>query len=375
MGDPDLEAHKSNVSARRAAGHTSSFLLACGGKEGNNCVLVLDARTHAQVASFPASAGIWCTYFIPSTTLLAAGLRNGQLMIINLAENRVEESFKRHSAEITTMSVSPNHEFLLTTSRDDCARCWRLEGLSFVHKLRGHSNSVYVGVWNASGTKIVTGSYDDQLIVHDTTTWAHTRAIKTRSPCYSGAFNPRNDVEFFVGLKTGELRSYNIENGQLVRSLAVHSDSIWSLQIGPSGTHILTGSDDGGVAVVDFSQDTLLVVKKFVHKGSVPQARFAVDGRGVHTVSRDGSLRTWDLVSGEVRHETALGGELEAVSVPEIPPWERIGPLREVCVGALAQRKAVQIERVCVGALAHRKAVKLERLPAHLRDEIVRVRR
>ncbi|KAJ1569472.1 hypothetical protein HK096_003016, partial [Nowakowskiella sp. JEL0078] len=113
-----------------------------------------------------------------------------------------------------------------------------------------------------SDVRTLSLSSDDQLILSASNDsvklWdVRTRqCIKTMESDYAlcSTFVPGNQYAI-VGTKTGLLELYDLTSSTLLKSYEVHTGPIWSLQVQPDNTGIVTGSADKEVKFFDFHVD------------------------------------------------------------------------------------------------------------------------
>jgi WD40 repeat protein len=112
----------------------------------------------------------------------------------------------------------------------------------------------------------------------------------------------------------GELQVWDIDSGQLRRSITLTGDTVFGASLSPDGTKIATGCADNTVRLVD--AETGNELHKIVnHENWVLGTVFGVDGKRVVTVSRDRAAKLTDTASGAfLENVNLLRGELTAVA-------------------------------------------------------------
>jgi WD40 repeat protein len=97
----------------------------------------------------------------------------------------------------------------------------------------------------------------------------------------------------------GVVGQHDLASGKLLTAKAHRYDSD-PLAYSPDGTHLASGGDDG---LVVLWRSEGLVVEHLLrgHEAQVRAVRFSPDGRTLVSFAYDGTLRTWDVASGEGR--------------------------------------------------------------------------
>jgi len=96
-------------------------------------------------------------------------------------------------------------------------------------------------------------------------------------------------------------RTYR-ESPALLRILTGHRDWVTSVALSGDGRHIVSGSDDGTVAVWDLQTGARLH-ELIGHQGVVRSVALSGDGRYIVSGSTDRTVAVWDLQSGARLHE------------------------------------------------------------------------
>jgi WD40 repeat protein len=88
------------------------------------------------------------------------------------------------------------------------------------------------------------------------------------------------------------------DNPALLRTLAAHTDWVFSMALSADGHHALWGGDDGTLRLWDLERDPEQRALEG-HTGAVKGVVLSADGRHALSGGDDGTLRLWDLASGQ----------------------------------------------------------------------------
>lgn len=146
---------------------------------------------------------------------------DGTVKVWNIITGRIEKDFVCHQDTVLSCDISPDATKFSSTSADKTAKIWSFDLLSPLHELRGHKGCVRCSAFSVDSTLLATG--DDN----------------------------------------GEIRIWNVSNGELLHSCAP----------------VLV---EGGAAT---------------HGGWVTDLRFSPDGKML--VSAGGYLKWWNVDSGK----------------------------------------------------------------------------
>ena len=119
------------------------------------------------------------------------------------------------------------------------------------------------------------------------------------------------------------LRLWDLESGELLRTLEDHTDHVQAVAVTPDGARAVSGSMDKTLKLWDLESGMLLHTMKG-HTG--PVWAVAVTPNGTHAVSASWgkTLKLWDLQSGDEIRSTARVSTSEKTKVtPEIVSQSR----------------------------------------------------
>lgn len=258
---------------------------------------------------------------------------------------------KGHEDFIWSASYAPNGDTILTTSSDQTARLWNRAGIQLA-VLKGHTGIVEHGEFNRSGTRIVTVGRDYRAML-----WSADGRLLKRLAAEAGDPKERDRYAYATFdrsgkfLATGGYRHTTIwdADGNLIRDFESHTAWARAIDFDPTGTRLVTASNDGSVLLWDstgnkiaeldearfgadrpiFSPDGSRIlgasgigdsaylwsadgalVAQLQHSGGVHAAEFNAASTRIITASNDGTARLWDR---DGRLISVLHGHSDAV--------------------------------------------------------------
>jgi WD40 repeat protein len=207
------------------------------------------------------------------------------------------QDFKGHTDGVNSAAFSPDSTKIITSSRDRTARLWNLDGTK-LQDFKAHNDWINSAVFSPDGTKIVTVSVDrtarlwdldgNQLLIFD----------EHRGEVTSVAFSPGGEY-ILTGSEDKSARLWDL-GGNQIWDFSGDDNSIHSVAFSPDGKYILTGSADGGVRLWDFKGKELLVAF-IVHRDRVNSVAFSSDSKYIITASCDKTARLLDLELNEIQ--------------------------------------------------------------------------
>ena len=160
--------------------------------------------------------------------------------------------------------------------------------------------------FSPDGETIVAGSRDNWLALSKAKTgrmvWQQEKYISQDVPGPKSyltfrvlqklAFSPDGKI-IASGYSDGTFSLWNAQNGQLLRTLKVHSKAVQVVVFSPDSTMLASGSDDGAVVISSTRNGATLHVSS--SRKAVTALTFAPDGNRLAAGYADGKIAVWRI--------------------------------------------------------------------------------
>lgn len=244
-----------------------------------------------------------------------------------------------HQGLLTQAIFSPDGKQVLTASTDDTARLWQTDTGQLLTQFIGHQGNVTQAFFSPDGQQVLTASQDKTARLWNTNTGELIRILEGHHDVLTSVTFSPDGKQILTASKDKMVRLWETKTGQRLTSLAGHTDVVWQATFSPDGKQILTTSWDKTarlwnvsldqqVAVLaepqepiyhaDFSPDGQYVgtagklnvqlwnasTKKPVtlltgHQDIINHIAFRPNNQQVVTASKDGTVRLWEIDTGE----------------------------------------------------------------------------
>lgn len=328
---------------------------------GDKTVVVRDVSVPKSERIFETRAsGVYATAFSPDGKWFAAGSKDNTVRLWEAATGREVLNLAGNIGFITSVAFSADSRTVAASGLSGGIKLWEVMTGRELPKLAGHAETVNSIAFNKAGV-LASASNDKTIKLWDTTATGAGRELRTLTghggEVYSLAFSS-DGARIVSGSSNGEVKMWNVADGQATQTLSGHTALVSSLAFGPDGKTLASASYDkttrvwdatGGQSVrtlngavgftsVIFSKDggTLLAGNLrgdinfwnaatgqearnlSAHTDAINSLTFSRDGRWLLSGSEDGSTRVW---SGDK-------GELQAtlVSLLESAEWLVVAP-------------------------------------------------
>ncbi|MET3979507.1 centriolar protein POC1 [Mucilaginibacter sp. UYP25] len=232
-------------------------ILFSGGNDKGLVEWSLESNSFIKVM-FPVMASIYAIHCPFGYPLIFAGLRSGEVLVFNFAEQKITHRLRHHVKPIFDIKSSAKKDELLIASEDGTVSVWSLKTLALLHSIQVSNDTVRCIAINPAQDRIAFGCRDNRVVIYD------------------------------------------LEDYSLIKALIGHTMAVFSLQYSPSGDYLVSGARDAQVKIWDLKTYTLIQ--------NIPAHLFAVNHILFHptrpyfaTASMDKSIKIWDAVDFRLR--------------------------------------------------------------------------
>lgn len=266
--------------------------------------------------------------FSPDSRQLVTGSEAGVSVVWDIASGQPVSTFRGHSARVIEARFSHDGRRVLSLGHDATARLWDVATARESVAIRSPTASIVSAGLSPDGRVIVTGDTLDGALWDAQTGRLLHRLHREQDSIWRAIFTP--DGQHVVSTSaSGAPLVWDVTTGTMIGVLCDPGPPVWALAFARSGTRLLALRADQRLSVLRWPSGT--GVSSIQTQDGVQQAVFTPDGRGVVTLDGDRSVRTWDVESGQLKHEFRF--DIGAPTHADISPDGR----RLVVVGTASQ--------------------------------------
>jgi WD40 repeat protein len=254
----------------------------------------------------------------------------------------LERELTGHRGWVKSVAVSPDSTWAVSGSTDQTVRIWDLEDSRPLATLAGHARTVDAVAITPDGNRILSGSGDGTVRIWDAHAFEQVRSFQLDGPAVAVCPLPDNE-RALIGLLSptaslamwslldqrclwnnenaaslvnsiaidragsvavsghldSKIRIWAPDTGELLGTLAGHTEMVNSVGISEDGRFAISGSIDRTIRIWDLEARSCVATLEG-HQNLVQSVDIAPNGRLIASAGfTDNTLRLWDFDSGE----------------------------------------------------------------------------
>ncbi|MFN6485767.1 MULTISPECIES: caspase family protein [unclassified Nostoc] len=257
-----------------------------------------------------------------------------------------------HTDIVRNVSFSPDGQTIATASFDRTVKLWRTSDGGLIRTLKGHTAEVLSLSWSGNGETIATGSADRTAKIWQVSDGHLLRTFSGyKDFVNSVSFSPDGEI-LAIASADKTVKLWRVSDGLLQKTLLGHSAGVSSVAFSPDG-QIASASVDKTVRL--WRRDGTLLKIIPAHNAAVLSVNFSHDGQTLASTSADSTIKLWSSQDGSLR-QTLLGHSIAVYSASFSPDdqtlvsagadktvrlWQRDNPLFKTLIGSQGQLYSV----------------------------------
>lgn len=224
-----------------------------------------------------------------------------------------------HTEVVRAIAFSPDGKTLASGARDATVKLWNVENGENIATFVKNAIGVESVAFSPNGKMLAAGTEGGPIKLWDVENGQNLATFKGETPrVFSVAFSP-NGKTIASGGEDNTIKLWDVETKQNIATLTGHKGIIFSVAFSPDGKTLASagadhfGGTSGAVAIwnIETGQDLATL---HGHTERIPAVAFSPDGKTLASGLRDGTVKLWNVKTGENIHTYRRGGRAVAFS-------------------------------------------------------------
>jgi len=207
---------------------------------------------------------VWCVTFSPDGKYFAACAEGDtQINLYDVNSGNRMKVLSGHGRDVTSISFSPDSNFLVSGSRDNKIKVWDVVLGDCIKTLKGHTGWVCDVDYSPKGRYVAS----------------------------AGLADCTNKVGLDMQTKDA-VKIWDVKKGSCKKTLQGHRNTIRTLKYSPDGNFIASGGEDKDIRIWNAHNGACVKVLKG-HTQPINSLAFSPDGKLLISSGEDGTIRVW----------------------------------------------------------------------------------
>lgn len=243
-------------------------------------------------------ASVYALHMIPDSTLLAVGMRNGEVWLVDVLTQSLANKFKVDKGAVFAVQSIPSKQELIAIGEEGVAYVWSLENHALLYRFRVSDTTVRTMALYPQQQQIVFGDKQGQLYLHAVDDFQQMLHKSLHSLPVTALL--ATDTAIYSGGRDAQL--YQLEKKDLVpaRQVTPHMFTVYGILQHPIYPILITVSRDKSIKI--WEKDNLALLKNISLEKGYDCHRLSINAACIHpvskqliTVSDDKVVKVWDV--------------------------------------------------------------------------------
>ena len=243
------------------------------------------------------TAEIYSVSFSPDGGILASGSWDSTVKLWDVATRQAIAPLEGDTDVVNSVSFSPDGGTLASGSWNGTVKLWDVTTRQIIATLEGHTEGVSSVSFSPDGGILASGSWDSTVKLWDVATRQNIATLERHTEgVNSVSFSPDGGI-LASGSWDGTVKLWDVATRQNIATLEGHTEGVLSVSFSPDGRPLASGSWDGTVKLWDVVTRQNIATLEGHTEGVIPVS-FSPDGGTLASGSWDSTVKLWDVATG-----------------------------------------------------------------------------
>ncbi|HEY9621296.1 MAG TPA: NB-ARC domain-containing protein [Crinalium sp.] len=254
---------------------------------------------------------VWTVSFSRDGTMLASASNDYTIKLWDVQTGTLLNTLEGHRDWVRGVSFSPDGMILASGSCDCTLRLWDTHTGKLLKTVEAHDNSVTSVGFSPTYNLVASCSRDQTLKLWDATTGELVQAFPKQTRSFESIAWSRDGLLIGSSSSDHTVQLWNAGTGELLQTLEGHQNWVRCVALHPHRPLLASGSFDCTIKLWDIAElyaagphesgkHSKTVCRTLEgHTGWVLSIAFSPDGEMLASCSTDGTIRFWDIETGD----------------------------------------------------------------------------
>ena len=174
-------------------------------------------------------------------------------------------------------------------------RVWDSQTRTLIHKLVGHSDSVYSLAFSPDDSTLASSSYDRKIKLWDVRSGEELKTLEEHNgPVFSIGFTP-DGTRLVSASGDGTVKVWSPQTGARLDTLSGAVGALYSVAVDPSGRELAAAGEDRTIRIWVRNEDGWTLDRSaLAHGGTITRLLYSRDGRHLVSTATDRLVRVFE---------------------------------------------------------------------------------
>ncbi|SFS95342.1 WD40 repeat domain-containing protein [Sphingobacterium wenxiniae] len=258
---------------------------------------ILSGKFKRILCAVPAS--VYALHRIVGTSLLAIGMRNGEVWLVDTETQTLEKKFKVDRGAVFSLQAIAEKQELIAVGEEGMAYIWSLENGELLYRFRITDTTIRTLALYPDQQQVVFGDKEGRLHLYAVADYQ----LLTKSAVHTMPVTAllATDTALYSGGRDAQLYQLGRQGLHVEQNLTPHMFTVYDILQYPGSNLLITVSRDKAIKFWDKSNLSLL--KNVSQEKGFDSHRLSINAACIHslsqqliTVSDDKLVKVWDVV-------------------------------------------------------------------------------
>ena len=268
-------------------------------------VWIYEVATSRALMLIPTTSSVRSVSFSPDGSTLAAGARDGTILLWDVSTGEVIATFEEHTSGVNSVSFSPDGATLASGAWDGTILLWDVSTGEVIATFEEHTSGVNSVSFSPDGATLASGAWDGTILLWDVSTReivatpeGHTDEVNSVS------FSPDGST-LASASEDGTILLWDVSTREIVATLEGYR--VRSVSFSSDGTTLASGAGNGTIRLWDVATGAIIAEED---TSPIRSVSFSPDGVTLAAASWDGTVKLWDVAAGNIA--VVISGHMDA---------------------------------------------------------------